>query len=88
LLPQRDMRAFCTLAEQTHNHVGCACTCFEPWGAGHAQVQYSNAGKDAYKGPVDCATRVYKKLGLRNGIYRGWLPVTLCRMSNYAYFGR
>jgi solute carrier family 25 (mitochondrial carnitine/acylcarnitine transporter), member 20/29 len=24
---------------------------------------------------------------MANGIYRGWLPVCLCRMSNYAYFG-
>eukprot|EP00039_Didymoeca_costata_P030030 m.27606 g.27606 ORF g.27606 m.27606 type:complete len:298 (+) comp7911_c0_seq4:125-1018(+) len=49
------------------------------------QVQY--AGDAAYKGPMDCARKVYKQLGLRHGIYRGWLPVALCRMSNYSYFG-
>ena len=50
------------------------------------QVQYSTAGS-AYLGPLDCAQKVYKNLGLRNGIYRGWLPVCLSRMSNYSYFG-
>jgi solute carrier family 25 carnitine/acylcarnitine transporter 20/29 len=30
---------------------------------------------------------VYQNLGLTRGIYRGWLPVCLCRMSNYSYFG-
>jgi hypothetical protein len=28
----------------------------------------------------------YSKLGVR-GLYRGWVPTCLCRMSNYAYFG-
>lgn len=50
------------------------------------QLQYSNAGAK-YLGPIDCAKKVYKELGLRGGIYRGWLPVCLCRMSNYSYFG-
>ena len=49
------------------------------------QVQY-DSGR-GYKGPVDCAKQVYRKLGLANGIYRGWLPVCMSRMSNYAYFG-
>ena len=40
-----------------------------------------------YKGPVDCARRVYRTLGIRHGLYRGWLPTCLARMSNYAYFG-
>lgn len=31
--------------------------------------------------------RVYRNLGVTRGIYRGWLPVCLCRMSNYSYFG-
>lgn len=50
------------------------------------QVQYSGS-KGGYSGPLDCAKQVYRQLGMANGIYRGWLPVCLCRMSNYAYFG-
>lgn len=49
------------------------------------QVQYHTGGR--YSGPLDCARTVYREMGLVNGIYRGWLPVCLCRMSNYAYFG-
>jgi solute carrier family 25 carnitine/acylcarnitine transporter 20/29 len=49
------------------------------------QVQY-DSGK-GYKGPIDCARQVYRKLGLTKGIYRGWVPVCFSRMSNYAYFG-
>ena len=49
------------------------------------QVQY--AGNKVYLGPIDCAKKVYKNLGLVKGIYRGWFPVCLCRMSNYSYFG-
>ena len=60
------------------------------------QVQYGGAsggggvgGKGGggfnYTGPVHCATEVYRTLGLRGGIYRGWLPVCFSRMSNYAY---
>lgn len=58
------------------------------------QVQYAAGGKGAgvggviYKGPWDCARRlINSELGWRRGLYRGWLPVCLCRMSNYAYFG-
>jgi len=57
------------------------------------QVQYSAAAPQlgavriGYLGPWDCARRVYGTLGLRRGLYRGWVPVCLCRMSNYAYFG-
>jgi solute carrier family 25 carnitine/acylcarnitine transporter 20/29 len=47
------------------------------------QVSY---GADGYKGPVDCIQSVCSKLGVR-GLYRGWVPTCLCRMSNYAYFG-
>jgi len=50
---------------------------------GRLQVQY----KPLYNGPVDCFKKVYATLGLRNGIYRGWTAVALCRMSNYSYFG-
>lgn len=46
------------------------------------QVQYAKQ-----LGPVQCARNVYLELGLFRGIYRGWLPTALCRMSNYAYFG-
>lgn len=53
---------------------------------GRLQVQY-RTGEGAYKGPIDCAVRVYKELGLTKGIFRGWLPTCLCRMSNYSYFG-
>ncbi|KNC79025.1 hypothetical protein SARC_08566 [Sphaeroforma arctica JP610] len=47
------------------------------------QVQYGKG----YTGPVDCARHVIQKLGVRNGLYRGWLPAALSRMSNYSYFG-
>ena len=50
------------------------------------QVQYKT-GAGTYKGPLDCAKRVYRELGLFQGVYRGWLPVCFCRMSNYSYFG-
>lgn len=51
------------------------------------QVQYNaEAGAAQYKGPIDCARKVYAKLGWK-GIYRGHAAVTLCRMSNYSYFG-
>jgi len=50
------------------------------------QVQYKT-GEGSYKGPIDCAKRVYQELGLTKGIYRGWLPVAFSRMSNYSYFG-
>eukprot|EP00040_Diaphanoeca_grandis_P022477 m.120790 g.120790 ORF g.120790 m.120790 type:complete len:307 (-) comp28830_c1_seq2:144-1064(-) len=48
------------------------------------QVQYSAGAQ--YSGPIDCVKKVYKGLGMR-GLYRGHVPVTLCRMSNYSYFG-
>lgn len=51
------------------------------------QVQYGGPGAQTYAGPIDCAKKVYQQLGVRNGLYRGWLPTCLCRMSNYAYFG-
>jgi len=50
------------------------------------QVQYSAKGA-AYSGPVQCARAVVAKLGVSQGLYRGWLPTCLCRMSNWAYFG-
>ena len=56
------------------------------------QVQYGSsgtatAGSMKYKGPIDCAVKVTKEHGVFRGIYRGWLPVVLSRMSNYSYFG-
>ena len=60
------------------------------------QVQYnSNIGDAAlkskqlniYKGPIDCAQKVYRNVGMSKGIYRGWLTVTISRMCNFAYFG-
>eukprot|EP00054_Salpingoeca_dolichothecata_P007802 m.44687 g.44687 ORF g.44687 m.44687 type:complete len:320 (-) comp17300_c0_seq2:28-987(-) len=57
------------------------------------QVQYEDAkivrksGRQLYKGPLDCAIRVTKELGVTRGLYRGFVPVTYCRMSNWAYFG-
>jgi len=56
------------------------------------QVQYNAAKNGAtpttqYTGPVSCAKGVIEKLGWRNGIYRGWMPVAFCRASNWAYFG-
>jgi len=49
------------------------------------QVQYTNG--TGYNGPFDCAKQVYTKLGIRKGIYRGWFPVVVSRMSNWSYFG-
>ena len=40
-----------------------------------------------YSGPLDCAKKVYRNLGLWNGIYRGNTLVMACRMSNWSYFG-
>ena len=66
------------------------------------QVQYSTAGTATtttaaaagttttaavYKGPIDCAIKITRAQGLAKGLYRGWLPVVLARMSNYSYFG-
>lgn len=33
------------------------------------------------------ASQVVNNLGIRHGLYRGWVPTCLSRMSNYAYFG-
>jgi solute carrier family 25 (mitochondrial carnitine/acylcarnitine transporter), member 20/29 len=52
------------------------------------QVQYNSPGSNArYSGPLNCLRVVTSELGLSRGIYRGWLPTALCRMSNYSYFG-
>lgn len=52
------------------------------------QVQYaSSKGAQLYTGPIDCVRKVYRQLGLFRGIYRGWVPVVFCRMSNWSYFG-
>jgi solute carrier family 25 carnitine/acylcarnitine transporter 20/29 len=65
------------------------------------QIQYSTAKAAAtatvggaavapvthYAGPIDCARQVIQKLGVFNGLYRGWAAVALCRMSNWSYFG-
>jgi solute carrier family 25 (mitochondrial carnitine/acylcarnitine transporter), member 20/29 len=62
------------------------------------QVQYndgtisssSNSSKKlnySYNGPIDCAKKVYRNVGIVKGIYRGWLTVTLSRMCNFSYFG-
>jgi solute carrier family 25 (mitochondrial carnitine/acylcarnitine transporter), member 20/29 len=61
------------------------------------QVQYSAASSSAtsasgrgsllYKGPIDCAVKITRQHGLTKGLYRGWVPVVLSRMSNYSYFG-
>jgi len=50
------------------------------------QVQ-CNSKTAMYAGPLDCVKKVYRNLGLLRGIYRGWLAVALCRMSNWSYFG-
>eukprot|EP01063_Lacrimia_lanifica_P020358 TRINITY_DN27690_c0_g1_i1.p1 TRINITY_DN27690_c0_g1~~TRINITY_DN27690_c0_g1_i1.p1 ORF type:complete len:282 (+),score=75.40 TRINITY_DN27690_c0_g1_i1:61-906(+) len=47
------------------------------------QVDYTVGGRSAF----DCTKEVLRSQGLRYGVYRGWGPVVLCRMSNYAYFG-
>ena len=31
--------------------------------------------------------RIYRSLGITRGLYRGWVPTALCRMTNWAYFG-
>lgn len=53
------------------------------------QVNYARKGEAGlYSGPVDCIRKlVTGPLGVRRGLYRGWVPTVLCRMSNYAYFG-
>ena len=57
------------------------------------QVQYNdtkggmNNNSNYYKGPIDCARKVYHNVGMSTGIYRGWLTVTFSRMCNFAYFG-
>ena len=48
------------------------------------QVDYT---KSRYRGPVDCALKITRQHGLQRGLYRGWFPVVISRMSNYAYFG-
>jgi solute carrier family 25 (mitochondrial carnitine/acylcarnitine transporter), member 20/29 len=48
------------------------------------QVDYT---KSRYRGPVDCAVKITRQHGLQRGLYRGWFPVVISRMSNYAYFG-
>lgn len=54
---------------------------------GMFQVQYNAAGsKGTFSGPVDCAKQIVRSQGLV-GLFRGWLPTCLCRMSNYSYFG-
>ncbi len=39
-----------------------------------------------YTGPRSCIAYVLQHQGV-SGLYRGFLPVVFCRMSNYAYFG-
>lgn len=39
-----------------------------------------------YTGPRSCVSYVLAHQGVA-GLYRGFLPVVFCRMSNYAYFG-
>eukprot|EP00808_Paulinella_micropora_P027516 g76614.t1 len=54
------------------------------------QMQYSSAqklGSIIYTGPLDCARKLISNLGWRHGLYRGFVPVMFCRMSNYSYFG-
>ena len=54
------------------------------------QVQYAAKGQQAaYAGPIDCVRKLLRdpNLGLTRGLYRGWLPTALCRMSNWSYFG-
>jgi solute carrier family 25 carnitine/acylcarnitine transporter 20/29 len=53
------------------------------------QVNYAAKGQGGlYAGPIDCIKKlVTGPLGLSRGLYRGWLPTALCRMSNWSYFG-
>lgn len=63
------------------------------------QVQYHALGKTAaqpaagahgpaplYTGPRSCISYILQHQGPL-GLYRGFLPVMFCRVSNYAYFG-
>lgn len=54
------------------------------------QVSYAAKGeRGLYRGPIDCIKQVVTgPLGVRRGLYRGWVPTALCRMSNWSYFGR
>jgi len=64
---------------------------------GRLQVQYRNlknvsSSKDPspvyyYRGPMDCFMKVYQKLGVRHGLYRGWSADVLVRMSLCNLFG-
>lgn len=54
------------------------------------QVQYAAKGQAAtYAGPIDCVRKLVRdpNLGVTRGLYRGWVPTALCRMSNWSYFG-
>ena len=48
------------------------------------QVDYT---KSRYRGPIDCVVKITRTHGLQRGLYRGWFPVVISRMSNYSYFG-
>lgn len=48
------------------------------------QVQYSEKSKRRYKGPIDCARKIYKSHGIP-GIYRG-LTATLIFRSFFAFW--
>lgn len=50
------------------------------------QVQYAGAAT-AYTGPIDCLRSILAKLGVRNGLYRGWVMSALVRSCMFAYFG-
>jgi len=51
------------------------------------QMQYASGSQVKYLGPIDCGIKVFRELGIRHGVYRGWASVALCRMSNWSYFG-
>ena len=87
VLHGRSCPAIFTVAVSLKCHHATECDIAHLFSLPHVQVQYNTNAATAYKGPIDCATKVYKNLGLRHGIYRGWLPVCLSRMSNYSYFG-
>jgi hypothetical protein len=48
------------------------------------QVQTSQSAEHR---AVQKALTVFRTLGVKDGLYRGWAPTAMCRMMNWSYFG-
>ena len=51
-----------------------------------ARLQVSTDG-NADRRMLPNIARIVRTLGVTGGLYRGWVPTALCRMTNWAYFG-